>query len=148
MALETIGQISTLNNSMQGRGDVTLKSLAHIVVEEWLKVDKALCYLAQSCAKTKNPGQSLFGFLVKASGGLEAIIRAYKLEQYDHKGLLELLASNSAESFPIIDVIIGESLKLPVVRVSLEKIYGLADVQDGSSRSISENVLNEMIDDM
>lgn len=147
-ALETIGQISTLNNSMQGRGQVSLKNLAYVVVSEWLKVDKALCKLCQYAAKTKNPEDSVFGYLVKASGGLDAIIHAMKLEQYDHKGLLQLFASNSSESFPIIAVMIKEALKLPVPEISLSRIYGLKDSEIGSENSVTENTLEEMTQDM
>lgn len=148
MALETIGQISTLNNSMQGVGKISLKQLAYIVVSEWLKVDQGLCYLAQLSSKTSSPSASLFGYLVRATGGLDAIIRAYKLEQYDHKGLLELFKNNSSDSFPIIDVIIEEARKLPIEKVSLKEIYGLSDSDVGKApprSKISENIINDSL---
>lgn len=148
MALETIGQISTLNNSMQGQGEVSLKNVAHVVVREWLKVDKGLCYLAQSCAELKDPVNSLFEYLVRASGGLDSIIQAFKLEQYDHKGLLKLLSSNSGDSFPIIAVIIRESLKLPRLTVSLRDIYGISDSDLNTSDSATEEVLVDMSEDI
>lgn len=129
MALETIGQISTLNNSMQGRGDTTLKRVVHIVVEEWLKVDRALCMLCQIAAKTKRPEQYLFGFLVSCVGGINTVIRAFKLDQYDHKGLTQRFMSESSESFPIIAVMIRVAKELPEVKVSLTEIYGQSDSQ-------------------
>lgn len=68
MALETIGQISTLNNSYDGLGKTTLKSIIPIFVREWLKVDQALTYLAQKSSKTKYPEGSLFGYLIESGG--------------------------------------------------------------------------------
>lgn len=151
MALETIGQISTLNNSMQGKGKVSLKLIANIVVREWLKVDDALCSLAHECIKTKDPEESLFGYLVRATGGLDAIIRAYKLEQYDHKGILELVKNNSSSSFPIIRVIIEEAAKLGHPNTDLLKVYGLRDVSEAKAQSHqepTENAIDESIMDM
>lgn len=76
MALEVIGQISTMNNSMDGNGKTTLKNIIHIAVREWLKVDKALTYLARVASKTKEPENALFGYLVRCVGGIDAAIRA------------------------------------------------------------------------
>lgn len=99
-------------------------------------------------SRTKHPSDSLFGFLVRASGGLDAIIHAMKLEQYDHKGLLELLANDSSKSFPIIDVIIERSLKISVEPVSLRKYYGLSDSQVGNLENMAnEKVIEEIMDD-
>lgn len=71
-----------------------------------------------------------------------------KLEQYDHTGLIDLLSSNSGESFPILDVIIERALKMPVVPVSLREIYGLADAEVGLTRAnmASEEVIAEATD--
>lgn len=113
-----------------------------------MKVDKGLCFLAQSCAELKDPVNSLFEYLVRASGGLDSIIQAFKLEQYDHKGLLELLSSDSGDSFPIITVIIGESLKLPRLTVSLKDIYGISDSDLNTSDSATEEVLVDMSEDL
>lgn len=148
MALETIGQISTLNNSMQGSGSVSLKKLAWVVVREWLKVDQGLCHLARLCMKTKKPAASLFGYLVRATGGIDAIIRAYKLEQYDHKGLLELFKNDSSDSFPIIDVIIEEAKNLPDQSISLKEIYGLSDADVGKAPPVhraKEEALHDVL---
>lgn len=105
-------------------------------------------YLAQLSSKTKKPSNALFGYLTRASGGIDAIIHAMKLEQYDHTGLIELLSSNSGESFPILDVIIERALKMPIIPVSLQKIYGLADTEVGKENvnMASEEVIAEATD--
>lgn len=69
-----------------------------------------------------------------------------KLEQYDHKGLLDLFANNSSEAFPIIELIIERALKLPVVTVSLSKVYGLKDSEVENMETASEMVVAEMSD--
>lgn len=74
-----------------------------------------------------------------------------KLEQYDHKGLLELFRNDSSDSFEIIDVIISEAIKLPVGKIDLQKVYGLADSEVGNAPKTgiaSEEVIQEFEYDM
>ena len=109
-------------------------------------VDKALCTLLQLASEIKSPEEHVFGFLIRASGGMDAIIRAYKLEQYDHKGLLSLLSSNSAKSFPILSVMVNEAKLLPRQKVDIQKVYGLDDGDLYNRNTITGAVISKAAD--
>lgn len=124
-ALDTISQITILNNAMEGRGKTTLKRFVPIVVREWLKIDDALCKLAKVALTAGNPESFLFNFLIKASGGKEAIVRALKLDQYDHTGTLAKLGEGDhGVTFPLIKLILDEAKLIRPKDVNIYDVYG------------------------
>lgn len=124
-ALETIGQITVMNNPMTGVGSTSLKRFMPLIIKRWLQVDPALLKLAKLSSNSSEPENVLFRYLIGAAGGRAAVVQAMRLDKYDHKGDLDRMkSSNYKETFPVLTVIINVSKSMLSSDVSLFEVYG------------------------
>lgn len=123
-ALETIGQITIVNNPVVTFGSVNEIPEVKILIRRWLEVDNAFFSLAQECLSRGNPVNYLMNYLISASGGRDVIVRAFRLKQSDNKGILNKLDSGTfSESFPVIPLIFEVVKSMNLSRSDFASVY-------------------------
>lgn len=123
-ALETIGQITVINNPVISYGSVNEINEVKTLIRRWFEIDNAFYSLVQECLSRSNPVNYLMNYLISASGGRDVIVRAFRLKQNDTKGILKKLDSGTfEEAFPVIPLIFEVSKSMKLGRSDFASIY-------------------------
>lgn len=123
-ALETIGQITIVNNPVFTMGKINEIEVTKFVLRRWLQIDDALLHLCHECLSRSNPVNYLMNYLISASGGKDVIVRAFRLKQNDTKGILSKLESGEfSQAFPVIPLLLEVSQSLKQNNSDITSIY-------------------------
>lgn len=130
-ALETIGQLGLLNLISIDWGHTTNKDLLELMIMPWwLKYDDALLSLAQDAFRLakgdlKLAGAYTFTYLIKAAGGVTAVVEGMDLKAYDQYGLKTILAAKTSlfSSLPVLSTLCKAASKMPVINFDYTKVY-------------------------